>query len=78
MAAAKLRTLRQGTPSTSVADANAQCIQQLILKNRAITEDEIAIDLNISDGSVHIIISEHLQFRKVCACWVPKLIHRRI
>lgn len=66
--------IRQGRPVSSVTDDNIQRVEQMILDNRRVTEDEIAIAMNISHGSVHTIISEHLKFRKVCARWVPRLL----
>jgi hypothetical protein len=34
--------------------------------------DEVAYHLQISHGSAHEIIHNHLGFHKVCARWVPK------
>ena len=38
------------------------------------TCDEIAHELNISHGSVHRILMEHLQMRKIAARWVPQML----
>lgn len=65
---------RQGRPSTSVTDDNVERVHQLVLANRRITVDEIVAELRISHGSVHYIISEKLQCRKICARWVPRLL----
>jgi histone-lysine N-methyltransferase SETMAR len=40
------------------------------------TVDKITSEVNISHGSAHSIIMEHLRFSKVCARWVPRLLTR--
>ncbi|XP_035209507.1 histone-lysine N-methyltransferase SETMAR-like [Stegodyphus dumicola] len=42
-------------------------VNECILANRHITIDDISNELDISHGSVHKIIADHLKFRKVCA-----------
>lgn len=65
---------RSGRPTNAVTDEHIMRINELIRENRRITVDEIAYDLNISHGSVHNIIQNRLQYRKVCARWVPRLL----
>ena len=36
--------------------------------------DEILNELDISHGSVHKIIADHLKFHEICARWVPHLL----
>ncbi|XP_035209966.1 histone-lysine N-methyltransferase SETMAR-like [Stegodyphus dumicola] len=65
---------REGRPSTETNSEIAARVNECILANRRITIDEISNKLDISRGSVHKIIADHLKFRKVCARWVPRLL----
>ena len=47
-------------------------IDSLVRENRRITEEQIRVQVGISHGSVHAIITDHLQFRKICAKCVPQ------
>jgi histone-lysine N-methyltransferase SETMAR len=58
-------------PRSSLTDDNIRAICDLI---EGLTVDEIASEVNISHGSAHSIITEHLGFSKVCARWVPRLL----
>ncbi|XP_035221949.1 histone-lysine N-methyltransferase SETMAR-like [Stegodyphus dumicola] len=49
-------------------------VNECILANRRITVAEISNELDISHGSVHKITADQLQFYKVCAQWVPRLL----
>ena len=46
-------------------------IDGLIRENRRITQEQIRVQVGINHGSMHSIIKHHLQFRKICAQWVP-------
>ena len=46
-------------------------INALTQENRRITEEQIRVQVDFSHGSVHAIIQDHLQFRKIYAQWVP-------
>jgi ribosomal protein S25 len=48
-------------PRTSITGENSDRVNALIRKNRRITVRELSGRLNISDGSVKIIIKQHLQ-----------------
>jgi len=61
-------------PRTSLTDDNIRAICDLIEGDRRLTVDEIASEVNISHGSTHSIITEHLGFSKVCTRWVPQLL----
>ncbi|KFM62375.1 Histone-lysine N-methyltransferase SETMAR, partial [Stegodyphus mimosarum] len=61
---------REGRPATATTARVNECI----LANRRITINKISNELDISHGSVHKIIADHLEFRKVCARWVPRLL----
>ncbi|XP_035215058.1 histone-lysine N-methyltransferase SETMAR-like [Stegodyphus dumicola] len=71
---------REGRPSTATNSEIAARVNECILLNRRTTIDEILDKLDISHGSGHKIIADHLEFRKVCARWVPRLLteeHKR-
>ena len=57
-----------GREGTSTTDDNVERVRQLLLVNRRITVGEVAAELGISHETAHYIISELLQFRKICAC----------
>ncbi|XP_035227854.1 histone-lysine N-methyltransferase SETMAR-like [Stegodyphus dumicola] len=63
----------EGRPSTATNLEIAARMNECILASRRITIDGILNELDISHGSVHKIIADHLKFRKVCARWVPHL-----
>ncbi|GFS47812.1 uncharacterized protein TNCV_3598201 [Trichonephila clavipes] len=46
-------------------------VKALVLDNHRITMDEIHRLLVISVGTTHTIMHQHLNFRKICAQWVP-------
>ncbi|XP_075217801.1 histone-lysine N-methyltransferase SETMAR-like [Lycorma delicatula] len=66
----------QGRPSTSKTNENIEAVKQMILGNRRITVDDTASELNISHGSAFSIIHDFLNFRKVCARWIPHQLTR--
>ena len=47
-------------------------MERLILDNRRISCREIALETNLSVGTVNTVIHGHLHFRKVSARWVPR------
>jgi len=61
-------------PRTSLTDDNIRAICDLIEGDRHLTVNEIVSEVNISHGSAHSIMTEHLGFSKVCASWVPRLL----
>ncbi|GBM80438.1 hypothetical protein AVEN_83026-1 [Araneus ventricosus] len=44
----------------------------MIRANRRVRTRDISDELNLSKGTVHTIVHQHLQYSKVCAEWVPK------
>lgn len=62
---------RCGRPSTSVNVENEELVDDMIRGNRRITIAEIEDTLEVSYGSVQTMITE-LDYRKVCAKWVPR------
>lgn len=61
-------------PRTSVTSENVEKVEQLILDNRRITIREISEEVAISVGSVEEIVRKELQFSKVSARWVPRIL----
>lgn len=68
--------VRSGRPTTSTTDENADTVHDLIMTDRRLTIEMMAEILDISFGSVWTIIHEHLDMRKVCAQWVPKILRK--
>jgi len=61
-------------PRTSITGENSDRLDALIWENRRMTVHELSGILNISDGSVKTIIKQNLQYLKVCARWIPRLL----
>ena len=61
-------------PRTSITGENSDRVHTLIQENRQITVHGLSGILNISDGSVKTIIKQHLQYSKVCARWILRLL----
>ncbi|KAF8777905.1 hypothetical protein HNY73_014685 [Argiope bruennichi] len=47
-------------------------VNLLMRINQQITTQEITVEMCMSKGSVHKILHERLQYRKVCALYAPK------
>src|SRR5258705_4831873 len=63
---------RSGRPHTSSTNANIAAVDAIIQADRRVHVRDIALQLDISTGSVHQIIHRSLQYRKVSARWVPR------
>ena len=61
---------REGRPSTT--DNNVQAIEEMIRNNHRVTIADVAEKLRMSIGSAHAIVRDRLQYRKLCARWVPR------
>lgn len=46
----------------------------VINEDRRITVPQLIAFLDISVGSVHSTVAEHLELKRVCARWIPKLL----
>ena len=67
---------RCGRPISACGDDNVMLVKQAVDEDPHSTVREISYDMEISVGSVHHIISEILNYRKIAAYWVPmKLNH---
>ena len=49
-------------------------VREKVLKDRRLTVQEIVAEVGISTGSVHSILTEDLNLRRVSAKFVPKLL----
>jgi len=65
---------RSGRPSTSNGNENINCVHSLMLSDRRLTVRMIAEELGMGNSSIHTILTEHLEMKKVCAKIVPKLL----
>ncbi|XP_015190539.1 PREDICTED: putative uncharacterized protein FLJ37770 [Polistes dominula] len=63
--------LRQGRPKTATKPEIVEKIQDIVLKNRRVTERDLVAAQGISLGNVSNILTEVLGFKKLCAQWVP-------
>jgi histone-lysine N-methyltransferase SETMAR len=63
---------RPGQAHMVITRETITAVDNLVRNNRRITTREIVATLSISKGSVHTIHHERLEYRKVCAQWVPK------
>jgi len=61
---------RSGRPSTSTTDENLEEAKAIILTDRRVTIDEIALQLGIS--TAYSLVHDILGFHKVAARWVPR------
>jgi transposase len=61
-------------PRTSITVMNRVRVNALIRENMRITARELSGILNISEGSVKTIIKHHLQYSKVCARWILRVL----
>ena len=63
---------RSGRPSVITA-ALMEKVNRIIRENRHFTISEVYEQCpEVSRSLVHQIVSEHLQYHKICARWVPK------
>ena len=63
---------RLGRPSTSTTDEKLEEARAIILTDRRVTIEEIALQLGISQGTAYSIVHVILGFHKVAARWVPR------
>jgi len=63
---------RAGRPSTSKTDDNVERVRSLVRSDRRLTLRMISSELNLNRFTVHQILTQDLDMRKVCAKMVPK------
>ena len=64
---------RSGRP-TSITSQKIREIKELLDTDRCITVREVSQWVDCSVGTVHIIIHENLNMRRLCARWIPKML----
>lgn len=62
---------RSGRPPTACVDESVRKVNALMENERRWTCTEIAESLDLSKSSVHRILTDHLNMRKLSARWVP-------
>ena len=62
-----------GHPCTTVTPRNEERLDQLIRANRRITTRELCTELNIGCNVLETMVAT-LEYRKVCARWVPPML----
>ena len=63
---------RSGRPSTSTTDEKLEKARAIILTDRGVTTEEIALQMGISQGRPFSLVHDILGFHKVAARWVPR------
>jgi len=63
---------RAGRPSTSKTDDNVERVRSLVRSDRRLTLRMISSKLNLNRFTVHQVLTQDLDMRKVCAKIVPK------
>lgn len=65
---------RPGRPVSVVTEENVGKVEKLVLADRRIKMWQIADELHISKERIGEILHEHLNMKKICARWVPKML----
>ena len=65
-------TERLGQPSTSTTDEKLEEARAIILIDKRVTKEEIALQVGISQGTAYSLVHDILGFHKVAARWVPR------
>ena len=62
---------RAGRPISGASDKFVLEVSELLEEDPHISLVEIANAIGVSTGTAHTIVRDNLQFRKICARWVP-------
>ena len=65
---------REGRPNFVVTEDSVCQVQTLVLKDRRVTVEQLAVITKMSVGSIETILHDHLHMFKVSARWVPRLL----
>ena len=60
---------RMGRQSTINADENIEAVEQIIMRNRHISIRRLAYELAIPKTTIHEIMNNHMDMKKVCTRW---------
>ena len=63
---------RAGSHSTSKTEDNVERVRSLVWSDRRLTLRMISCELNLTRFTVHQILTQDLDMRKMCAKMVPK------
>ena len=63
-----------GRPTYAVTNSNISKIRELLKIDGTLTVREIANTIGISTGSVFTILKSKLNFKKICARWIPHIL----
>lgn len=66
------KNVSTGRPSTSRSPNNIAIVSGLIMADRRITFDELESQTGLGRATLHTIIHDDLDMKKVCAHWVPR------
>lgn len=59
----------------SISDETVAKVEQIMRQDRRITLDDLCILVpEVSRSTIHRILTEKLEYRKVCARWVPRML----
>ena len=61
---------RPGQPRKAATKANVAAVADMVKQDARFTVKEIAHSVGVSSGTVHKILTQELELRKVCARWV--------
>ena len=65
---------RSGRPRTSVTEATTVRARAIIDEDPTVTLRFLSLELDVSYGSAHDIVHQHLGLRKKCARWIPHML----
>ncbi|CAF3917223.1 unnamed protein product [Rotaria sp. Silwood1] len=63
---------RPGSPITETTSENIEQVRSLINDNPHVTIQEMEVQTGLSHGTIHRIISDHLNLKKLTARYIPK------
>jgi histone-lysine N-methyltransferase SETMAR len=65
---------RCGAPRTAITDFSINRVDEIVNANPHASVEDIAEEANLSTGSTHTILKEHLRLRKLHDRWVPHIL----
>lgn len=65
---------RSGGPISATTEENVKKIEKIVLDDARIKIKMLAAMTNLSVGTIHAILHDHLNLSKVCARWVPRML----
>ena len=65
---------RMGRPSTITANENIEAVERIVMSDRQASVRRVAYELDISKITIHEIMDNQLDMKKVCTRWEAKLL----